>query len=199
LELVPTTRALLEGVARLTGLKPDLEDPAAVEELLDALGPARRFAGASTSTRSNVTSLAAGWKVNVIPPTASGTVDVRPLPGGADAALAQVRDLAGDKVEVETAHTAPALEAPFDAPLVDAMRAALDQADPGAPVLPYMLAAGTDGKSLCRLGIKSYGFVPLQLPADFDFTAMFHGVDERVPVDSLRWGARVLNAFLMRS
>jgi acetylornithine deacetylase/succinyl-diaminopimelate desuccinylase-like protein len=106
--------------------------------------------------------------------------------------------LAGPNVEVEPIHEDRALEAPFEVPLVAAMRSALEQADPGAPVWPYMLAGGTDGKGLARLGILSYGFVPLRLPADFDFTAMFHGVDERVPVDALRWGAGVLDAFLMR-
>jgi acetylornithine deacetylase/succinyl-diaminopimelate desuccinylase-like protein len=199
LDLTPTMRALLAGVAELTGLRLDLEDPAAVGALVEALGPAKRFVGASTSTRANVTSLAAGGKVNVIPATASGTVDLRPVPGASRAALAQIETLAGDKVAVEASHTAPALEAPFEAPLVEAMRWALDQADPGAATLPYMLAAGTDAKALAALGISGYGFAPLKLPPEFDFTAMFHGVDERVPVESLRWGAGVLEAFLMRS
>jgi acetylornithine deacetylase/succinyl-diaminopimelate desuccinylase-like protein len=199
LDLTPTVRELLRGVADLTGLKPDLEDPEAVRELIAALGPAGRFVGASTSTLANVTSLEAGGKVNVIPATARGTVDVRPVPGGAGEAMRQVEELAGPGVEVETIHADAALEAPFDGPLVAAMRAALDEADPGAVVWPYMLAGGTDGKGLARLGIQSYGFVPLRLPAGFDFTAMFHGVDERVPVDALRWGATVLDRFLAMS
>ncbi|MDR1118193.1 MAG: M20/M25/M40 family metallo-hydrolase, partial [Bifidobacteriaceae bacterium] len=199
LSLAPTVRALLEGVADLTGLPADLEDPASVQALVDALGPAGRFVGAATSTRANVTSLKAGEKVNVIPAVASGTVDMRPVPGAEQDALRQIRDLAGPGVEVEPIHADRALEAPFAAPLADAMRGALEAADPGAPVLPYMLAGGTDGKALSRLGIVSYGFAPLRLPPGFDFTAMFHGVDERVPVDALRWGAGVLNDFLMRS
>ncbi|MDR2348326.1 MAG: M20/M25/M40 family metallo-hydrolase, partial [Bifidobacteriaceae bacterium] len=199
MDLAPTMRALLEGAAQLSGLPLDLADPASVEALVAAFGPARRFVGAATSTRANVTSLSAGDKVNVIPATASGTVDLRPLPGAADSALAQVRALAGDKVEVEAVYTAPALEAPFEAPLVEAMRRALDLADPGANVLPYMLAGGTDGKALASLGINNYGFAPLKLPPEFDFTAMFHGVDERVPVESLRWGAGVLDTFVMGS
>ena len=64
--------------------------------------------------------------------------------------------------------------------------------DPGAKVLPYTLSGGTDNKSLSRLGITGYGFAPLMLPDELDFTGMFHGVDERVPVDSLRFGTRVL-------
>jgi acetylornithine deacetylase/succinyl-diaminopimelate desuccinylase-like protein len=194
--LTPTVRALLQGISELTGLRADLDDPGALHQLFDALGPAQRFVAASTSTVANPTSLAAGGKVNVIPSSAVGTVDMRPLPGAAEEALALVKALAGPSVRVELINQDRALEAPFDTPVVDAMRLALDAADPTCVVLPYMLAGGTDGKALDRLGIKSYGFVPLKLPAGFDFTAMFHGVNERVPVDSLRWGAGVLEHFL---
>ena len=66
---------------------------------------------------------------------------------------------------------------------------------PGATVLPYCLSGGTDNKALSRLGITGYGFAPLRLPADLDFAAMFHGVDERVPLDSLAFGTRVMARF----
>jgi len=97
---------------------------------------------------------------------------------------------------VEEIHTDVALEVPFSGGLVDAMVAALDAEDPGAAVLPYALSGGTDNKSLSRLGITGYGFAPLRLPASLDFSAMFHGVDERVPVESLRFGVRVLDRLL---
>jgi acetylornithine deacetylase/succinyl-diaminopimelate desuccinylase-like protein len=197
--LSPAVRQLLLGVAELTGLKPDLDDPEAITQLIEALGPASRFVGASVSSWANVTSVRVGDKVNVISSTAEATVDLRPLPGDAEAAIQRIKDLAGPHVSLEPIHLDTALEAPFDVPLVAAMRAALRQADPGAPVLPYMLAGGTDGKGLSRLGIDSYGFVPLRLPTDFDFTAMFHGVDERIPVDAIGWGAGVLDSFLLRS
>ena len=89
-----------------------------------------------------------------------------------------------------------AIEEPFEGPLVDGMAAALRAEDPGARAVPYMLPGGTDAKSFSRLGIRCYGFSPLRLPPDLDFTAMFHGVDERVPVDGLRFGVRVLDRFL---
>ena len=72
------------------------------------------------------------------------------------------------------------------------MKAALLAEDPGAAILPYCLSGGTDNKALSRLGITGYGFAPLRLPADLDFAPMFHGIDERVPVDAIRFGARVL-------
>ncbi|MDR1633670.1 MAG: M20/M25/M40 family metallo-hydrolase [Bifidobacteriaceae bacterium] len=196
LRLTATVQALFAGAAELAGLPFDPADPRSIEAIVEAFGPAKRFIAASTASALNLTSLAAGGKVNVVPSTATATVDLRPLPGDADSALALVEQLAGRSVRVEPINLDIALEAPLDVPLVAAMKAALTQADPGAAVLPYMLAGGTDGKALARLGIASYGFVPLRLPAGFDFTAMFHGVDERVPVESLRWGAGVLADFL---
>jgi acetylornithine deacetylase/succinyl-diaminopimelate desuccinylase-like protein len=94
-------------------------------------------------------------------------------------------------------HSDVGLENPFGGPLVEAMVATLQKHDPGAPVLPYLLAGGTDNKALSTLGIKGYGFAPLQLPADLDFPAMFHGVDERVPLDALVFGRRVLGDLLL--
>ena len=76
------------------------------------------------------------------------------------------------------------------------MVAALQAEDPGARAVPYCLSGGTDNKSFSLLGIRGFGFAPLRLPPDLDFAAMFHGVDERVPVDALRFGARVLDRFL---
>ncbi|MDR0365311.1 MAG: M20/M25/M40 family metallo-hydrolase [Bifidobacteriaceae bacterium] len=197
--LIPTTRALLQGVAELVGLDADLDQPEVVNQLIDALGPTKRFVQPSTCTALNLTGLEAGVKVNQVPGKASGTVDLRPLPGDEESALAEVKRLAGPQIEVQPINLDRALEAPLEGPLVEAMRAALAEADPGAPALPYMLTGGTDGKALSRLGITSYGFAPLKLPEGFDFTAMFHGVDERVPVDSVRWGAAVLADFLERS
>lgn len=89
------------------------------------------------------------------------------------------------------------METTFDGDLVDAMNAALLAADPGARTVPYMMSGGTDAKAFSRLGIRCFGFAPLRLPPDLDFAALFHGVDERVPVDALQFGgARVLHQFL---
>ena len=76
------------------------------------------------------------------------------------------------------------------------MIAAIESQDPEAIVIPYLLSGGTDNKALAKLGITGYGFSPLKLPTDIDFTALFHGVDERVPIDSLQFGARTLQTFL---
>lgn len=196
MHLTPTVEALLRGVADLVGLPYDPADEAAVEQLVDALGPARRFVGATLRTTANPTRLTAGYKTNVVPGRATAEVDMRFLPGDEAAARATIAELAGPRVRLEDVHADVALETPFEGALVDAMVASLAAEDPEALVLPYMLSAGTDNKSFSRLGITGYGFAPLRLPADVDFTGMFHGVDERVPLDALRFGTRVLGRLL---
>ncbi|GGM39110.1 M20/M25/M40 family metallo-hydrolase [Promicromonospora citrea] len=194
--ITPTVEALLRGVADLTGRPVDLADPASVDELVAALGPVAKFVGATVRNTSNPTQLEAGYKANVIPGRAEATIDVRLLPGQEEAGMATLRELAGPRVRIEPIHLDTALEVPFSGSLVDAMVAAIDAEDPGATVLPYTLSGGTDNKSLHRLGITGYGFAPLQLTGDLDFAGMFHGVDERVPTEALRFGTRVLDRLL---
>lgn len=196
LDVGPTVRQLLDGVANLTGLSYDPHDEASVAALVDALGPAGRFVGATVRQTATPTMLEAGYKVNVVPGQAHAGVDARFLPGTGDQLLSDIADLAGPRVQVEVRACDTGLEAPVDVPLVAAMSQALVAEDPQAVVLPYMLSAGTDNKALSRLDITGYGFAPLRLPPDVDFPAMFHGVDERVPVDALLFGTRVLDRLL---
>lgn len=196
LELTPTVRELLTGVADLTGLPFEEEDPDAIDRLVDALGPARRFVGATLRTGVNPTQFHSGYKSNVIPGAAWGTMDVRPIPGTEARVRATLAELAGPGITFSAEHEDVGFELPFEGDLVDAMIAAIDVEDPGAVVLPYMLSAGTDNKALRRLGIRGYGFCPLLLPPELDFPAMFHGVDERVPVSALEFGTRVLDRLL---
>jgi acetylornithine deacetylase/succinyl-diaminopimelate desuccinylase-like protein len=184
-----TTEAMVAEVARFLGVDPVTTGP---DEVALATGSAARFLHAALHTTTNPTVLTAGYKHNVIPDQATALVDIRCLPGDEDTVLARVRELAGDDVEVSMTHQDVGLEQDFGGPLVDAVRDVLERHDPGAPVLPYLLSGGTDNKALSRLGIAGYGFVPLQLPAGVDFPAMFHGVDERVPLASLAFGRRVL-------
>ncbi|WP_188754506.1 M20/M25/M40 family metallo-hydrolase [Microbacterium album] len=192
-ELTDTTRALLEGIAELAGSAST--DP---DELASCTGPADAFIRSTYRTVANPTGLTAGYKHNVIPDRAEATVDVRVLPGTEDAVLAEIQRIVGDDIEIEMFFRDIGLEIPFAGDLVEQMVAALGRHDPGVPVLPYLLGAGTDNKALSTLGIAGYGFAPLKLPADLDFTGMFHGVDERVPLDALEFGRRVL-ADLLRS
>ncbi|MFC7406818.1 M20/M25/M40 family metallo-hydrolase [Georgenia alba] len=196
LHLTKTVTQLLDGVAELTGTSYDPDDLASIEPLVDALGPAKKFVGATLRTGANPTQLEAGYKANVIPGQAVGALDVRPIPGDEPQVMETIARLAGPDVRVEDIHRDTGLEVPFSGDLVDAMVGAIDAEDPGSVVLPYMLSGGTDNKSLSRLGIAGYGFAPLRLPPELDFAGMFHGVDERVPVDALRFGTRVLERLL---
>jgi len=199
-EVPGTVRAFLEGVGDVTGRRVATGDGTALEldvpVLRDALGTTARWVEATIRNTGNPTVLEAGYKHNVIPGTATALVDCRFLPGRDAELLDTIRELAGPGVEVETVIKDVALEVPFEGPLVDAMVAALHAEDPDAVVLPYCLSGGTDNKAFSRLGIRGYGFAPLRLPPDLDFAGMFHGVDERVPLDALRFGVRTFDRFL---
>ena len=192
IELTATTRQTVEGLAALCG-DGSLTDPDAVAA---ETGPASGFLRSTFRTTTNPTGLEAGYKHNVIPDAASAAIDVRTLPGQEDRVLAEIQRIVGDDVVIDIAHRDIGLEVPFSGELVEAMVAALDRHDPGVPVVPYLMGGGTDNKALAELGIAGYGFAPLRLPDDLDFTGMFHGVDERVPIDALVFGQRVLTDLL---
>jgi acetylornithine deacetylase/succinyl-diaminopimelate desuccinylase-like protein len=191
--LTPAAQAFLDEAATALGIDPDRAD---YRDLFAKLGPISRLVGATVTNTANPTVLNAGYKVNVVPQMAVAQVDGRFLPGYEDEFLAEIDDLLGPGVQREFVHHDIAVETTFDGALADAMTAALLGEDPEGRVVPYCLSAGTDAKSFSRLGIRCFGFAPLRLPADLDFAGMFHGVDERVPVDALRFGVRVLDKFL---
>jgi acetylornithine deacetylase/succinyl-diaminopimelate desuccinylase-like protein len=193
IRLTPAVEEFLAGVAEAFGVDIDPDDPAT---LTAALGNLAQIVGATMRHSANPTMLEAGYKHNVIPGKASAYIDGRYLPGYRDEFLAAIDELIGPKVRREVVHADISVETEFSGNLVDAMTAALVAEDPGARTVPYCLSGGTDAKSFSQLGIRNFGFAPLKLPADLDFAGMFHGVDERVPVDGLRFGARVLDRFL---
>ena len=187
--LTDTTEQLVGELARILGVDPQRVGP---EEIVLATGSAGGFIQGTLRTTTNPTLLKAGYKHNVIPDSAEALVDIRTLAGEEDAVLAEVQQLVGPDIEIVVMHRDIGLENPFQGALVDAMVASLGVHDPGIPVLPYLLSGGTDNKALSLLGITGYGFAPLKLPAGLDFPGMFHGVDERVPLDALVFGRRVL-------
>ena len=191
--LTSTTEELVAELARIMEADVTQSTP---EEIVLSTGTAAGFIQASLRTTTNPTVLTAGYKHNVIPDSAEALIDIRCLAGEEEQVLAEVRDLIGPHVDFEVLHQDIGLENRFEGPLVDAMIGALQTEDPGAPVLPYLLSGGTDNKALAKLGITGYGFAPLQLPPELDFPAMFHGVDERVPLNALVFGRRVLGDLL---
>lgn len=192
-QLTPAMRTLLASVAELAGTEATPENAAA---LIDEFGPASRMLGAAIRQVSNPPGLQAGYKVNVVPSEATALLDGRFLPGTESEFFATLAELVGPGVEIEEISRQSAWEEPFETPLVDAITAAILSEDRDALVAPYLMSAGTDAKHFRKLGISTYGFAPLRLPDDLDFTALFHGVDERVPLDALEFGTRVFDRFL---
>ncbi len=191
--LTPTMEVLLASVASLAGTTATPEN---AEALIEEFGDASRMLGAVIRNTANPTQLDAGYKVNVIPTEASAHIDGRFLPGYEDEFFATLAELCGENISVDFLSRQPPWETPYDGSLVDAMTRSILAEDPGAVVAPYTMSGGTDAKHFNKLGMRSYGFAPLRLPSDLDFTALFHGVDERVPVDALEFGARVFDRFL---
>ncbi|WP_031095956.1 MULTISPECIES: M20/M25/M40 family metallo-hydrolase [unclassified Streptomyces] len=188
-----TTRAFLDELGDALGTELDPED---MESTLAKLGGIAKLIGATLSNTANPTQLNAGYKVNVIPGEATAHIDGRFLPGHEEEFLAELDRLLGPKVRREDVHADKAVETTFDGALVEAMQSSLLAEDPTAKAIPYMLSGGTDAKSFDDLGIRGFGFAPLKLPPELDFAGMFHGVDERVPVDGLQFGVRVLDRFI---
>ncbi|MFI6025086.1 M20/M25/M40 family metallo-hydrolase [Amycolatopsis magusensis] len=195
LVMSPSVREFLDGVTEITGWDFPDDD---IEGAVAKLGNISRMIGATLRDTANPTMLTAGYKSNVIPSVAEAAVDCRILPGRIEAFNRELDEILGPDIEKEWMELPP-VETTFDGALVDAMTAAVLAEDPGARTLPYMLSGGTDAKAFQQLGIRNFGFAPLQLPADLDFSALFHGVDERVPVEALKFGTRVLDRFLRAS
>ena len=191
--ITKTNEAFLKKVAELTGKTYDSND---LTPVLSELGSISRMLGATLNNTANPSMLEAGYKANVIPQTASAVVDGRTLPGYEKELLDTVKQLAGEHVTVESLVSDIPLEVDFSGPLVERMIEAIKSEDPEGIPVPYLMSGGTDNKALAKLGLAGYGFSPLKLPPELDFLALFHGVDERVPVDSLTFGARSLQHFL---
>jgi acetylornithine deacetylase/succinyl-diaminopimelate desuccinylase-like protein len=191
--LTRTMQTLLASVAELAGTEATPEN---AEALVEEFGTATRMLGAVIRNTTNPTMLGAGYKVNVVPTEATAHVDGRFLPGYEDEFFATLAELCGEHIDVEYVSHQPPWEMPYDGDLVAAIGRSILAEDPDALVAPYLMSGGTDAKHFIKLGMRSYGFAPLRLPEDLDFTALFHGIDERVPVDALEFGARVFDRFL---
>ena len=191
--LTPSMKVLLGSIGELAGTEATPEN---AEDLVQEFGPAARMLGAVIKHTTNPTMLSAGYKVNVVPGEATAHVDGRFLPGFEDEFFDTLAELVGENISIDYVSKQAGLETTFDGHLVDAMTRSLLAEDPDALVAPYLMSGGTDAKHWNKLGIRCFGFAPLRLPADLDFTALFHGVDERVPTDALEFGARVFDRFL---
>ncbi|WP_405014501.1 M20/M25/M40 family metallo-hydrolase [Kitasatospora sp. NBC_01539] len=191
--LTPPVEALVAELERVLGTTVDrgrLEAEAA------RLGRAGGLFAHTVRNSATPTVLQAGQKVNVVPGVARAQVDGRFLPGTREEYLETVERLLGPGVAREFINLEEAVAADHTGPAFAAMAAALRAEDPAGHPVPYLMSGGTDAKTFNRLGIACYGFAPLLLDPELDYPAMFHGVDERVPVAGLAFGVRVLDRFL---
>ncbi|MFJ4170751.1 M20/M25/M40 family metallo-hydrolase [Paenarthrobacter sp. NPDC089714] len=186
--LTATTSRLLEELKDIAGFDPDT-DPV---EVFNSTGTCAPFVVPGLMNVANSTMIEGGYKQNVIPSDATALIDVRVLPGQRDEVLERVRTLAGPHVEVVVEDDVAAIETTFDGQIIEAIKSSIARFRPDARVVPYLMPAGTDNAMLAEIGIRGFGFVPLLLPDGYDFPAMFHGADERVPLDALVFGQAVL-------
>jgi acetylornithine deacetylase/succinyl-diaminopimelate desuccinylase-like protein len=195
--LIPTVRAAVDAIAVAVGAQlPVFDGELTAAELLAPLGPAAALVAGTVRNSANPTMLQAGYKLNVIPGEAVAYIDGRVLPGFSDEFLSTLDELTGPHVSWEYAHQEIPLEAPLDAPLLASMAQVLLAEDPGSTIVPYCMSGGTDAKQFARLGMTCYGFTPLVLPEGYDYNAMFHGTDERIPLSALDSAVRIMDRFL---
>ncbi|MCB1236205.1 MAG: M20/M25/M40 family metallo-hydrolase [Verrucomicrobiae bacterium] len=198
-------RDFLGGIARESGplkrlFSPLLLHPLTGPALLDRAiaDPARRASvEAVLRNTANPTVARGGSKINVLPGSASVDIDGRLAPGQTAADLvrelrAVLGDPTGGRFDFEVLRESEAVAFPPDTPFFEAIRAAVKRHDPEGIVVPAIVPGFTDSKNYARLGAVCYGFYPLQLPEDLNFAALFHGDDERIPLDGFRWGLETL-------
>jgi len=188
-----TATILMRNVADAMG---EPFDPKNLRSYLKYFGGMAKMIGATLQNTANPSMLEAGYKANVVPQSASAVVDGRFLPEFEEEMSQTMKSLVGPDVEIEMLVRDKALEFDFSGPLVEAMCEAIRAEDPEGVPVPYLMSGGTDNKALSDIGITGFGFSPLKIPAEMDFMSLFHGIDERVPVDGLHFGVRTLHHFL---
>jgi acetylornithine deacetylase/succinyl-diaminopimelate desuccinylase-like protein len=191
--LTPAVRAFLDAAGPALGIEVDEND---IDATLRRLGPAAKIIENTVRNSTTPTVLSAGYKVNVIPGVATGLVDTRILPGTEEDMVAELDRLLGPDITREHLQHQPPVQAPVKSTWFDAMAEALTTFDPEGIVVPFCMGGGTDAKAFAQLDMDCFGFAPLYLPEGFDHRLMAHGVDERVPVEGLRFGVNVLDRFL---
>ena len=203
--ITPAARKMIEAMAdALTGdegaILRELLDPARTEATLEKLdAEARRFFYPLLHNMANPTILQGGNKINVIPPEITVDLDGRLLPGlTPDDLIRELRGIVGDDIDLEVFNHLPG---PPEADLVwfDTLAEALREADPEGIPVPFIVSGGTDARWIARLGIHCYGYLPLDVPQDFDIWSVFHAADERVPVSALEFGTEVIYQIMSRT
>lgn len=201
--VTPAARAMLQAVAE--ALDPPLAQafaalthPAQAEAVLEQMGEQGRMFDALLHHTVSPTVLHGSSKINVIPSQVSVELDGRLLPGfGPEDLLAELRPIAGDEATLEVLRYDPGPPEP-DMGLFPLLAQVLRTADPEGIPIPLLLTGVTDARHFARLGIQTYGFLPMRLPPDFAFGNTVHAANERIPVDALPFGTQAIYEVLRR-
>ncbi|HEV2034388.1 MAG TPA: M20/M25/M40 family metallo-hydrolase [Candidatus Dormibacteraeota bacterium] len=175
-----------------------LLDPERTDAALGEIGPLGRYLDAVLHNTVNATIVSGGLKINVIPSEVQVHLDGRLLPGfGPEDMVRELRAVVGSDPDLEVVLVGPA-QPEVDLSQFEHFASVLREADPGCVPVPYMLAGATDGRHFAKLGIRTYGFLPLNNPENFDGSPTVHAADERVPVSALEFGAECVYDAVMR-
>jgi acetylornithine deacetylase/succinyl-diaminopimelate desuccinylase-like protein len=202
--ITPIPRQMLEEMSAvlpdpIASLLRQLLDPAQTDQVLDRLGPLSQLFDPILHNTVNVTIIQGGNKINVIPSEIVFEMDGRLLPGyTADDMVKELRSLLGNEVELELVRYDEG-RSEADMGLYDTLATILSEADPEGIAVPLLMPAVTDGRFFSRLGIQTYGFLPMSLPADFNFLQTIHAADERIPVEAVEFGTRAIYEVLKRN
>jgi acetylornithine deacetylase/succinyl-diaminopimelate desuccinylase-like protein len=201
--VTPVVRSMVEAIAAelpastalpLRGLL----KPALTDRLLDVLGERARTFDPLLHNTASVTVLSGGEKINVIPGEVSLEIDCRLLPGfSPDEIFAELRKLSGLEIEFELVQY-DRVDAQPDLAMFETLAQTLRELDPAGKPVPLLLPGVTDGRFFSRLGIQTYGYLPMQLPEEMAFMGLIHAENERLPADALEFGTTAIERVLAR-
>lgn len=201
--ITPVVRDMVQGFASalpapLDGMVLGLLDPDKTDVILDQLGPLGEALEPALHNTANATIVHGGEKVNVIPSEIVVDIDGRLLPSFTPSdMLAELGALLGDQVELQVVRF-DRYPTEIDMGLFDTLAGVIREVDPEGMPVPYLLSGVTDGRHFASLGIQPYGFTPMLLPPDYNFSATIHAADERVTVEAIEFGAEAIYKVIQR-
>jgi acetylornithine deacetylase/succinyl-diaminopimelate desuccinylase-like protein len=203
IHVTPVAREMLERMAAelpqpRRGVLLSLLKPRLTDRVLPLLGEAVRTTEPLLRNTVSPTIVRAGEKINVVPAQIEVELDGRALPGfGPDDLIGELQELVGKDVELELVRHDPGPREP-NLELFDTLAGVLRELDPAATPVPLLQIGVTDARFFSRLGIQTYGFLPMRLPEDFNFLSLVHAADERVPADAIDFGVEAICRALQR-
>jgi acetylornithine deacetylase/succinyl-diaminopimelate desuccinylase-like protein len=203
IHITPAARETVERMAAALpqpqrGVLQSLLKPRLTDRVLPLLRDTARTAEPMFRNTVSPTIVRAGDKINVVPAAVEVELDGRLLPGfGPDDLIGELREAVGADVELELIRHDPGPHEP-DLALFETLADVLRELDPEGIPVPLLMIGVTDARFFSRLGIQTYGFLPMRLPPDLRFLSLVHAADERVPADAVDFGTEAISLALQR-